>query len=180
MAESPKTRRSTSARSSKSTGPKKAPTKTAKSAPAPAPGSVESDESESTAPAPRSRRHLTGEDKLIRNFALEAARLLDDRHFTDVLMLDVRGKSDLTDYIILGSGTSDRQIRSVADEIARLGAESGMARMGTEQDGPAMWVVVDFVDVIVHLFEPATRAHYDIEMLWGDAPRASWKRRAKK
>jgi ribosome-associated protein len=128
-------------------------------------------------PAPKSKRHLKGEEKNIRDFAVNAARLLDDSHCSHVLLLDVRGKSDLTDYILLGSGTSDRQIRSVADEVTVLGRESGMTRMGTEQDGPAQWVVVDFVDVIVHLFEPTTRSHYDIEMLWGDVPRIAWQRR---
>jgi ribosome-associated protein len=129
------------------------------------------------APAPKSGRHLKGEEKNIREFAVNAARMLDDSHCSHVLLLDVRGKSDLTDYILLASGTSDRQIRSVADEVTALGRESGMTRMGTEQDGPAQWVVVDFVDVIVHLFEPTTRSHYDIEMLWGEVPRIAWQRR---
>ncbi len=51
-----------------------------------------------------------------------------------------------------------------------------MERVGSEMDGPSKWLVVDFLDVIVHLFEPVTRAYYDLETLWGDAPTVHWRR----
>jgi len=126
--------------------------------------------------ARQSLRHQGGEDEQIRAFAVGAARLLADRHFVDVLLFDVRGMNDMTDYILIASGTSDRQMRAVGREIEDLAGESGIQRYGHDEDAAATWVLVDFVDVVVHLFEPATRAHYDLEMMWDDAPRVQWQR----
>ncbi len=118
-----------------------------------------------------------------REFAIDAARLANDLHCQDVMVLDVRGLSDLTDYLIIGTGTSARQIRGVGDDIEKLASQVELARYGRELDGegeqPTTWLVLDFVDVVVHLFEAATRGHYDLEMLWGDAPRVTWRREAK-
>ena len=124
----------------------------------------------------RSLRHAGGEDEQIRSFAVEAARLLRDRHCEDILVFDVRGMSDVTDYIVIASGTSDRQIKSVGSELESIAKAAGVERFGTEVDEPTNWLVVDFVDIVVHLFEPAARAHYDLEMMWGDAPQVKWRR----
>lgn len=110
------------------------------------------------------------------HFAIEAARLLNDFNCDDVLVLDVRGLSELTNFVILGTGTSDRQMRSLADDVEKLGEPLGFERYGHERDAAATWIVADFVEVVVHLFEPATRGHYDLEMLWGDAPKVKWRR----
>ncbi|MCC7408128.1 MAG: ribosome silencing factor [Phycisphaeraceae bacterium] len=126
----------------------------------------------------RTRRQQPAEEAAVRRFAVETARLLSDSHCEDVLMLDVRELSDLTDYILIASGTSDRQIRSVADDVVDLAKQTGMGKLGREVDGPANWLVLDFVDVVIHLFEPITRAHYDLEMLWGDAAQVNWRREA--
>ena len=125
------------------------------------------------------RARRTGDtqvDESIRRFAIEAAQLCHDTHCSDVLVLDVRGLSDLFDYLVIASGTSDRQIKSLADDLEDLGRDNGHERFGRDLDGPATWLVLDFVDVVVHLFEPAARAHYDLEMLWGDASQVSWRR----
>jgi ribosome-associated protein len=111
-----------------------------------------------------------------REFIIEAARLAADLHCENALIFDVRGLSDMTDYILIASGTSDRQIKSVADDIEDLAERSGMGTLGRELDGPAKWLVLDFVDAVVHLFDPQTRAHYDLEMLWDDAQRVPWRR----
>jgi ribosome-associated protein len=126
--------------------------------------------------ADRKQRRGAAGDDAVRRFAVDAARLLGDHHCEDVLILDVRGASDLTDYIIIASGTSDRQILAVSGHVEQEATTHGMARYGREIDAPATWLVLDFVDVIVHLFEPQTRAHYDLEMLWGDAPKVEWQR----
>lgn len=107
-------------------------------------------------------------------FVVEAARHLVAMHCTDVIIFDVRGMSDVTDYIIIGSGTSERQIRSVSRELAKVARPYQLERFGSEADQGANWVVTDFVEVVVHLFEPAARAHYDLEMMWGDAPRIDY------
>ena len=96
-------------------------------------------------------------------------------------MLDVRGHSQVSDYIVIASGTSDRQILSVSDDVEELGERHGLKVFGREADHPANWSVVDFVDVVVHLFESATRAHYDLEDgFWGDAPRVVWRPRTRR
>ena len=104
-----------------------------------------------------------------RDFAVEAARLLEDRHCTDIRLLDLRGISQVCDFILIGSGTSDRQMRSVADEVSMLGKERGESRFRTNNDPASTWIIVDFVDLVVHLFEPSRRAYYDLEDLWSDA-----------
>jgi len=111
-----------------------------------------------------------------RAFAIGAAGLLQDLHFEDVLILDVRGLSDVTDYILIASGTSNRQIKSVGGDVQRLGRDMGLERYGRDEDDEGSWLVLDFVDVVVHLFEPVTRSHYDLETMWGDAPRVPWQR----
>jgi len=109
-------------------------------------------------------------------FVTQAAQLMSDLHCQDVIIYDVRGISPVTDYIIIASGTSDRQIRSVADDVTQLGRQHDLEKFGRDEDGPSTWIAVDLIDVIVHLFEPNTRAHYDLEMMWGDAPQVQWKR----
>ena len=112
-----------------------------------------------------------------RDMALAAARLLDDDKCEEVLVLDLRGRSQVTEFFVIASGTSQRQMRSAGLHVEELGEERGFGlfkhNLG-EKD--ASWFVLDFVDVVVHLFEPETRLFYDIEMLWGDAPRVAWGR----
>ncbi|MEM8739171.1 MAG: ribosome silencing factor [Planctomycetota bacterium] len=114
--------------------------------------------------------------ELAQQFAVEAARLVHDLRCEDVVVFDVRGLSQVTHFIVIATGTSDRQIKSVGGDVADLGVEHGFPRYGTDRDSASTWVVVDLVEVMVHLFEPATRGHYDLEMLWGDAPKVPWRR----
>ena len=80
--------------------------------------------------------------------------------------------------MVIASGTSDRQLRSLLKQVAGLGEQQGFERFGDDKDeaGDLGWSR-DFVEVMVHLFEPNTRGHYDLEMLWGDAPELDWKRK---
>lgn len=112
----------------------------------------------------------------LRDFAVEAARLMKDRRCEDVCLLDVRGLSQVCDYVLIGSGSSDRQMKSVADEIKDFGGEQGHSCFRAARDGDATWIVTDFVDLVVHLFEPSHRAYYDLEALWSDAPLVAWER----
>lgn len=107
---------------------------------------------------------------------IEAARLLQDRHCENIVAFDVAGLSPVTDYVVIASGTSDRQVRSVGHEVATLAKSKGFPRLGSDRDEDYRWFVVDFGAVMVHLFEPVTRGHYDLEMLWGDAKRVKWRR----
>ncbi|MEX2215497.1 MAG: ribosome silencing factor [Phycisphaeraceae bacterium] len=125
-------------------------------------------------PKPRKRSKPAAEEG--RKFAIEAARLMRDLHCEHIDIFDVRGKSDVMDFLLIGSGTSDRQMRSVADDLVKLGKQHKLQAFGRHVDGPTTWVVIDLVDVVIHLFEPQTRAFYDLEMLWGDAPKVEWER----
>lgn len=118
----------------------------------------------------------TSDPAATRAFAVEAARMLADDKCDDIILLDVSGLSQLSDFIIIGSGTSDRQMRSTADDVAELGLKHGSPLFRSDIDERATWIIVDFVDVVAHIFEPNTRAHYDLEMLWADAPRVAWER----
>ncbi len=132
--------------------------------------------------APNRHRRTPGEQaaQLARAkiFAIEAARLLSDDRCENVVVMEVKDLSPMYDYIVVGSGTSDRQMRSVIDEVIDLAERTGHGSFRRNVDDRTTWCVVDFVDVAVHVFEPNTRAHYDIEMMWGDAPRIDWARPA--
>ncbi len=109
-------------------------------------------------------------------FAIEAARTAVDRHCTDVRLFDVRGRSQVCDYVLVASGTSDRQVRSVGAELGNLGASFGRERFRTNTDPASTWVVVDFIDIVMHLFEPSRRAYYDLDELWADTPEIEFSR----
>lgn len=111
-----------------------------------------------------------------RKFAIESARMLSDDKCTDVIVMDVREKSQLSDFIVIASGTSDRQMRSGAEHLRDLARSLGHDVFRTNLDEQTTWIVLDCVDVVVHIFEPNQRAFYDLEMLWGDAPRIKWER----
>ena len=111
-----------------------------------------------------------------RAFAIEAAQLIRDRHCEDVRLLDVQGLSQVTDYMLIGSGTSDRQMKSIADELKGLGKQGGMPVYRIDSDNNLTWIVVDFIDLVVHLFAPPVRAYYDLEELWSGASIVLWER----
>ena len=106
-----------------------------------------------------------------KKFALAAAKLANDRRCSDIIVLDLRGKSPATDYFVIATGTSDRQMRTVADEIEDAGRELDFRRFGRAGYERARWILLDFVDVMVHIFDREYRQYYDLELLWGDAKR---------
>ncbi|MBN2064443.1 MAG: ribosome silencing factor [Sedimentisphaerales bacterium] len=109
-----------------------------------------------------------------RQFAIDLARLAHSRHFNDIVVLDLGGRSPVARYFVIASGTSSQQVRSVADEMEVTGKKSGNRAYGSAGLQEGRWAVVDFVDVIVHLFDPEFRTFYNLEMLWGDAPKVDW------
>lgn len=111
-----------------------------------------------------------------RSFAIDAARLMADRHCDDICVIDVRGLSQVCDFVLIGTGTSDRQMRSVARELEELGDSTGQQAFRSHSDVDATWIVIDFVDVVAHLFEPNRRRYYDLETLWSDGARIDWQR----
>lgn len=109
--------------------------------------------------------------------AIAIARLLHDDKCEDVQVLDLRGRSQVTDYFVIASGTSQRQMRSAGLHAQELGEEQGFdAQNHNLNDKDSTWFILDFIDVVAHIFEHETRLFYDIEMLWGDAEAVEWRR----
>jgi ribosome-associated protein len=104
-------------------------------------------------------------------FALAAAKLAAERHCTDIAVLDLRDMSPATDYFMIATGSSNRQMRSVCDEISAAAREQGMQRFGRAGYEQARWILLDYVDVVIHIFDAEYRDYYDLELLWGDAKR---------
>ena len=96
---------------------------------------------------------------------------LEDAKAVDVVALDLRTISDATDYFMIASGTSDTHVRAVANKIMAALSEVGMSPHHVEGISTGRWVLLDFVDVVVHVFHPTLRDFYQLERLWADAPR---------
>jgi ribosome-associated protein len=106
-----------------------------------------------------------------REFAVAAAKIADSRHCKDITVLDLRGKSPVTNYFVIATSTSDRQGRTVADEIGEQAKKAGFERFGKAGYEQGRWILLDFVEVVVHIFDDEYREYYDLEILWGDAER---------
>ena len=129
-------------------------------------------------PVSLSRSQSQGDPKAIRAFAIELARLSSELKCEQVVLIDVRGRNQLCEYLVIVSGTSDRQMKAVSDQLKAFGAQHGSPRWKRDRDTNGTWIAADFVDVVVHLFEPGQRAWYDLEGMWADAPRVEWRRNA--
>jgi ribosome-associated protein len=103
--------------------------------------------------------------QLCRDFA-------DNKKAENIVILDVRDLSTVTDYFVIASGTSEPHLRAIVDEITdQLRQEHGVRPRAVDGKVQGAWVVLDFFDVIVHLMRPEARERYDLESLWGDAAR---------
>ena len=102
------------------------------------------------------------------------ARIASENKGRDIVILDMRGVTSLYDYFILISGVSRRQIHTIAEEIDAALVRAGDRRLSIEGYESSKWVVQDYGDVVVHVFDPATREYYSLEELWADAPRVDW------
>ena len=109
-------------------------------------------------------------------FAIELARIAHDHKTDNLIALDLRGINAVTDFTVIGTGTSERQIRAVAEHVIEYGKKLGQKPYGFCGLENAAWVIVDFVDVVFHLFAKPDRDYYDLELLWGDVPRIEWAR----
>jgi ribosome-associated protein len=104
------------------------------------------------------------------NDLARAAELAADRKGTELLVLDLRGISDATDFFFLVSGTSDMHVRSIAEYIIEVLKKEGVRPSHVEGLRTGRWVLIDYIDFVVHVFHPAAREFYQLERLWGDAP----------
>jgi ribosome-associated protein len=103
----------------------------------------------------------------INAFTKKLVGILDDAKAMDIQVINVTGVTNITDRMIIASGRSNRQVKSLADKVAVASKEMGVMPLGVEgEEGD--WVLVDLGDVIVHVMHPTTRAYYQLEKLWSE------------
>jgi ribosome-associated protein len=114
-----------------------------------------------------------------RKLALLCRRLADNKKGDDIVILDVRELSSVTDYFVIASGTSEPHLRAIVEEITdKLRDEHNLRPRAVDGTLHTAWVVLDFFDVIVHVMRADVRQRYDLETLWGDAPRVRLRRKS--
>ncbi len=106
----------------------------------------------------------------LRQLVIEALEALKAR---DIREVDVRGRSDVTDLMVVASGSSTRQVNALAAHVVEKAKEHGVRPLGVEGDGPGEWVLVDLGEIVVHVMLPDVRDFYNLERLWSvDTPNA--------
>lgn len=109
-----------------------------------------------------------------RELARLAARAASSKQGEAVVILDVRELITITDYFVIASGASDRQVDTIADEVVRELKKNETRPVRKEGDPAARWILLDFVDFVVHVFHEEEREYYRLENLWRDAPVVEW------
>jgi ribosome-associated protein len=113
-----------------------------------------------------------------RDVAITAARAAADKQAADIVVLDVSTTLVITDHFVICTASSDRQVKSVLEAIEE--AIRGLGERPTRREGEAGagWSLLDYIDVVVHVFGTEEREYYDLERLWRDAPRVAWEQPA--
>jgi ribosome-associated protein len=109
-----------------------------------------------------------------RNLAIAAARAADSKGARDVVILEVGDVLVVADEFVVASAPNDRLVKAIVDEVERLVAETGHKPLRTEGLDDRHWVLMDYGDVVVHVFLDETRDYYELERLWSDVPRVEW------
>ena len=112
---------------------------------------------------------LEGGDAAILEMAHRVVDLASDKKASDIVLLDVRGQTTMTDYFVICTGASDRQLNAIADGIATGMKEAGEPALSQEGDASSHWLLVDFGGVIVHVMSKPEREFYQLEKLWAEA-----------
>lgn len=106
----------------------------------------------------------------IDKFAAEIVSTLEDSKAQDIIKIDVRELTSMTDYMVIASGTSDRHVKSVAQNLVETMKKSGHRPLGVEGENDGEWVLVDLQDALVHVMLPRVREFYNLEKLWDIPP----------
>jgi ribosome-associated protein len=114
-------------------------------------------------------------DPEVRDWAVAAARAGDDKKAVDVVILEVGSVLGITDMFVIMSAPNTRQVRTIADAVEeQVAAEFGLRPRKVEGRDELSWVLVDYGDIVVHVFLDEVRRFYDLERLWSDVPRITW------
>jgi ribosome-associated protein len=105
---------------------------------------------------------------MVADLAAEAASAVKPQYLA---ILDLRGVSSFTDHFLIASADSARQVRAIAERVEERLTQAGVRMLHREGSGEAHWILLDYQDVVVHIFDEQTRQFYDLERLWGDAPK---------
>lgn len=120
---------------------------------------------------PASKSRVAGPDAALL-LARAAARVAEETRGVDIRVLDLRELTPVVDYFVIATGSSRRQMHAMADEIEKaVKAELHDRKRGGEGYEEGRWIVLDYGDVMIHLFDPEARGYWDLEGLWSDAPR---------
>ena len=111
--------------------------------------------------------------------AVECARIADARRGEEIMVLDIERLIFVTDYFVIASASNKRQIQAIAQETREHLRKAGYTDVRLEGYEGASWVLVDCGPVVAHIFREDLRPHYDLELLWGDAPRIDWQKQEK-
>jgi ribosome-associated protein len=118
---------------------------------------------------------MTNERAAARDLAMVAARAADAKGAHDVVVLVVGAVLVVADEFVIASASNDRLVKAIVDDVERLVAEAGFSRpLRVEGLDDRHWVLIDYGDVVVHVFLDETREYYELERLWGDVPRLEW------
>ena len=109
-----------------------------------------------------------------REAAVAAARAAAAKQATDVMILDVGSVIVITDFFVIATGSSDRQVKTIVDEVEKALRDRGVKPVRREGETEGRWVLLDYVDMVVHVFAEEERDYYSLERLWSDAPRVPW------
>lgn len=114
---------------------------------------------------------MSAESKPLNKFLLRAVQAAQDKKAVDLALLDLKGAASFTDYFLICGGTSSRQIQAISDEIQLQLSRDGLRPLHVEGYNQAEWVLLDYVDFVVHIFGERARQFYDLERLWRVARR---------
>ena len=117
--------------------------------------------------AARARPHALDAESTARR----AAEAAVEKKADEVVLVDLRGRATYADFLVICSGTNERQLEAVADSVEKSLRDAGQRLIGSEGGRGGRWVLLDFGDVVVHVFHQEERAYYDLEGLWSDAPK---------
>jgi ribosome-associated protein len=118
---------------------------------------------------------MTTTSDQVRQWARTAARAASAKGGEETVIIEVGQVLAITDAFVITSGRNSRQVRTIAEEVeARLKADGGISPLRVEGQGDSQWILLDYGDLVVHVFLDETREYYDLERLWSDAPRVSW------
>lgn len=113
-----------------------------------------------------------------RELAIAAARAASEKQANDITVLEVRELIGITDHFVIASGATDRQVRAIAEAVEEALRPLDEKPIRREGERDFRWVLLDYADIVVHVFHQEDRTYYDIERLWRDAPKIDWEQDA--